>query len=139
MGFYMTEHRNPNFWIVDDSRADRIIFKETLSRMGTKSQLREIDDGEILLSELEHKENNELPDVIFLDISMRRMNGKSALQLIREEKRYDHIYIVMQTVSYRERTECIALGADAFISKSTDFNTYLKKLTSVITAWQEAA
>ncbi|WP_373098037.1 response regulator [Zhongshania sp.] len=128
----MTEHRNPNFWIVDDSRADRIIFKETLSRMGTKSQLREIDDGEILLSELEHKENNELPDVIFLDISMRRMNGKSALQLIREEKRYDHIYIVMQT-------ECIALGADAFISKSTDFNTYLKKLTSVITAWQEAA
>ncbi len=139
MGFYMTEHRNPNFWIVDDSRADRIIFKETLSRMGTKSQLREIDDGEILLSELEHKENNELPDVIFLDISMRRMNGKSALQLIREEKRYDHIYIVMQTVSYRERTECIALGADAFISKSTDFNTYLKKLTSVISAWQEAA
>lgn len=139
MGFYMTEHRNPNFWIVDDSRADRIIFKETLSRMGTKSQLREIDDGEILLSELEHKENNELPDVIFLDISMRRMNGKSALQLIREEKRYDHIYIVMQTVSYRERSECIALVADAFISKSTDFNTYLKKLTSVISAWQEAA
>ncbi len=139
MGFYMTEHRNPNFWIVDDSRADRIIFKETLSRMGTKSQLREIDDGEILLSELEHKENYELPDVIFLDISMRRMNGKSALQLIREEKRYDHIYIVMQTVSYRERSECIALVADAFISKSTDFNTYLKKLTSVISAWQEAA
>ncbi|WP_373078050.1 response regulator [Zhongshania sp.] len=135
----MTEHRNPNFWIVDDSRADRIIFKETLSRMGTKSQLREIDDGEILLSELEHKENYELPDVIFLDISMRRMNGKSALQLIREEKRYDHIYIVMQTVSYRERSECIALVADAFISKSTDFNTYLKKLTSVISAWQEAA
>jgi CheY-like chemotaxis protein len=135
----MTETRSPSFWIVDDSKADRIIFKETLSRLGTQLRLREIDDGEILLNELDHKKNGELPDVIFLDISMRRMNGKSALQFIREDKRYDHIYIVMQTVSYRERSECIALGADAFISKSTNFNSYLKKLAAVISDWRAGA
>jgi CheY-like chemotaxis protein len=135
----MTETRSPSFWIVDDSKADRIIFKETLSRLGTQLRLREIDEGEILLNELDHKKNGELPDVIFLDISMRRMNGKSALQFIREDKRYDHIYIVMQTVSYRERSECIALGADAFISKSTNFNSYLKKLAAVISDWRAGA
>ncbi|MBB5188472.1 CheY-like chemotaxis protein [Zhongshania antarctica] len=135
----MTETRSSSFWIVDDSKADRIIFKETLSRLGTQLQLREIDDGEILLNELDHKKNSELPDVIFLDISMRRMNGKSALQFIRADKRYDHIYIVMQTVSYRERSECIALGADAFISKSTNFNSYLTKLAAVVSDWRAGA
>ena len=67
---------------------------------------------------------------------MRRMNGKAALQKIRKDKRYSHIYIVMQTVSYREMNECISLGADAFISKSTNFDAYLKKLTSVVSEWQ---
>mgnify|MGYP003626156193 FL=1 len=132
----MTERRNANFWIVDDSPADRIIFKETLNRIGTQSQLCEIEDGELLIEELQRKEKAELPDVIFLDISMRRMNGKAALQKIRKDKRYSHIYIVMQTVSYREMNECISLGADAFISKSTNFDAYLKKLTSVVSEWQ---
>lgn len=132
----MTERRNPNFWIVDDSPADQIIFKESLNRIGTQSQLCEIEDGELLIEELQRKEKAELPDVIFLDISMRRMNGKAALQKIRKDKRYSHIYIVMQTVSYREMNECISLGADAFISKSTNFDAYLKKLTSVVSEWQ---
>lgn len=132
----MTERRDPNFWIVDDSPADRIIFKETLNRIGTQSQLCEIEDGELLIDELQRKEKAELPDVIFLDISMRRMNGKAALQKIRKDKRYSHIYIVMQTVSYREMNECISLGADAFISKSTNFDAYRKKLTSVVSEWQ---
>jgi two-component system response regulator len=133
--FLMTQHK-PSFWIVDDSKADRIIFKETLNRIGAQPQLCEIEDGEILLYQLQERSRDELPDVIFLDISMRRMDGKSALQMIRNDKRYNHIYIVMQTVTYREMNECIDLGADAFISKSTNFNTYLTKLSAVVSEWR---
>ena len=132
----MAELQDPHFWIVDDSSPDIIIFKETLNRIGERPRLRELSDGEILLDELERGKNGELPDVIFLDICMRRVNGKSALQTIRADTRYDNVYIVMQTVSYKEKNECITLGANAFISKSTDFPTYFKKLSSVMAEWQ---
>jgi len=135
----MTASRSPTFWIVDDSMADRIIFKESLTRLGEKPQLKEIEDGELLLAELDAQYRNELPDIIFLDINMRRMDGKTALEFIRKNKRYDHIYIVMHTGTYREQSECKALGADAFISKSTDFNACLAKLAQTLSTWQTAA
>jgi len=118
--------------------ADRIIFKESLARLGEKPRLKEIEDGELLLAELDAQCSNELPDIIFLDINMRRMNGKAALEIIRQNKRYDPIYIVMHTVTYREQGECKALGADAFISKSTDFNACLAKLAQTLSTWQAA-
>ena len=76
-----------------------------------------MDDGETLLTKLKHGENNEFPDVIFLGISMRHLSGKSALQIIRTDHRYDNVYVVMQTVLHQEKNECLALGVSAFISK----------------------
>ena len=61
------------------------------------------------------------PDLVLLDINLPDINGIEALQHIKKE--YPSVIVIMMTIQagplYRNR--CMALGADFFIDKSTEF------------------
>jgi CheY-like chemotaxis protein len=73
--------------LVDDDFDDREVFLLTLAELGNNIRCRTAGNGIEALHILE-AENAELPDFIFLDINMPRMNGIECLDHIRNTEKY---------------------------------------------------
>ena len=86
----------------------------------------------VLLSSI--KDIKQLPDYVFLDINMPRMDGKETLKEIRKIERYRSMQIIMLStgLSPRDYGEYKELGADNFMSKATSFQELCDKLKAVL-------
>jgi CheY-like chemotaxis protein len=61
-----------------------------------------------------------LPDLIFLDVNMRKHNGRDCLKALRQSKRFSRIPVIMYTVqnlTEMEKEELQSLGATFFLRK----------------------
>jgi len=81
----------PKILIVDDRQYDRILYKEFLN--SSNYEFHELEDGDLVLDFLKEV----VPDVIILDWQMPRMDGLDVLKLLRNNRRYNHIPIVVIT------------------------------------------
>jgi len=81
----------PIVLIVDDREFDRILYKEFIG--DDNYQFSELDDGEGIIDQLK----NEIPDIILLDWQMPRVNGLETLKLIKKNKAFDEIPIIIIT------------------------------------------
>ena len=61
-------------------------------------------------------------DVVLLDLSMPVMNGLEVLQSIREDKRHEHLPVLVVTANHEKEHEAISLGANDFIAKPYDIS-----------------
>lgn len=59
------------------------------------------------------------PDLVFLDIQMPKMDGNSVLRHLRDEAKYQDLYIVMITAKGQEadRLNSLESGANEYITK----------------------
>jgi DNA-binding response OmpR family regulator len=62
-------------------------------------------------------ENN--PDLVFLDIQMPKMDGNTVLRKLREEEKFQDLYIVMITAKGQEvdRLNSLESGANEYVTK----------------------
>lgn len=81
----------PIVLIVDDREFDRILYKEFLG--DDNYQFSELDDGEGIIDQLK----TEIPDIILLDWQMPRVNGLETLKMIKKNKAFDQIPIIIIT------------------------------------------
>jgi two-component system, OmpR family, alkaline phosphatase synthesis response regulator PhoP len=67
---------------------------------------------------LEKVKSND-PDLVFLDIQMPRMDGNSVLRHLREDPKYQDLYIVMITAKGQEadRLNSLESGANEYVTK----------------------
>lgn len=108
-------------FIIDDDEDDRKLFIDAATEVDENIQCTAAGDGQEALKMLKN-ELNPLPDYIFLDLRMPRINGKQCLEEIRKDERLKHIPVFIYTTS-REVAESIELkklGAVHFISKPTN-------------------
>lgn len=103
--------------LVDDDEDDREIFCLALTQVDPSINCRIATDGLEALSIL--KEKLFLPDYIFLDLNMPRMDGKECLREIRKQKHLADIPVIIFSTSSadREKEETRRLGASSFIVK----------------------
>ncbi|MBM9498763.1 response regulator [Leptospira sp. 201903071] len=66
-----------NFWLIDDDTIYIMIAKRFLAKDGRTKKLRDFQDGEVAIKQLQTLSSNseELPDAILLDINMPFMDG----------------------------------------------------------------
>ena len=104
-----------NIMIVDDSRTSRKILKQILEDSG-HTVVGEAVDGEE--GYLKYKELK--PDLVTLDITMPKLDGLEALQLIK--KCNENAKVVMSTAAgQREKMiQAVKYGAAEFIAKPYD-------------------
>ncbi|MDB5190666.1 MAG: LuxR family transcriptional regulator [Segetibacter sp.] len=109
---------------------DHKIFRDGI-RMALKGRdiikiIWEADDGKDMM----HKLRIKTPDILLMDISMPHIDGINALANIRKE--YDDIKVIILTM-YDDReviTKMMELGANAFLTKTTDADEIYKAIVT---------
>ncbi len=99
--------------LIDDSKTIRQSAKAFLERAGC-DVVTASDGFESLAKIVEHQ-----PDVIFIDITMPRLDGFQTCALIKQNSRFNHIPIVMLTSKdgLFDRARSKLLGAEQYVTK----------------------
>jgi CheY-like chemotaxis protein len=118
--------------IADDDEDDKKLFIESAKEVDENITCITATDGQQALRFLKD-ETNPLPDYIFLDLRMPRINGKQCLEEIRKDQRLRQIRVFIYTTSIdtREAIELKQKGAVHFISKP-DNPTEIYYILSVV-------
>ena len=106
--------------LVDDDADDRKYFIEALTEIEPTAECISAKDGGEALDIL-HDEQQTLPDYIFLDLRMPRVNGRLCLKEIKATERLKHIPVIVYTTSQDllEAVEMESQGVVKFITKPT--------------------
>lgn len=98
-----TEQQRPplNILLADDDADDRSFFETALKEIPIDTILVTVNDGEELMNYF--SENTEqLPDVLFLDLSMPRKGGFECLTEMKEDIKLKDVPVVMFSTSYTQ-------------------------------------
>ena len=107
--------------LTDDDVDDRKYFMEALHEIDNTVECILAKDGQQALDILNNPELT-LPDYIFLDLRMPKINGRQCLQEIKSSERLKDIPVIVYTTSreVKDSEELQQMGAIHFISKPTD-------------------
>jgi DNA-binding NtrC family response regulator len=118
-----------NCFLIDDDPDDQEIFCMALEDMHKKVNCIYVSDGVDALKKL--KDKTQIPDYVFIDMNMPRMNGN---QCLKEIKKIDHlkevpVYMYSTSADPESVAETKRLGAAGFIVKPTSVSELTKTLS----------
>lgn len=115
--------RNKIVLIIDDDDDDRSLFSDALGEVSSTVKCVSVSDGQEGL-EILRDARQALPDLIFLDLNMPRLNGKQCLAEIKKIPELAHIPVIMYSTTKRieDVEETQKLGAAYFLTKPALFN-----------------
>ncbi len=101
-----------NILIVDDSRTSRKILRQILEDAGHTVVAEGVngEDGYLKYKELK-------PDLVTLDITMPKLDGIEALQLMKKENGDAKVIMITAAGQKEKMIQAIKYGASEFISK----------------------
>ncbi|MBI5215114.1 MAG: response regulator transcription factor [Ignavibacteriae bacterium] len=101
--------------IVEDSRVMRMMIRNVL---GNENEYFEFEDGDEAVSAYASVH----PDYVLMDISMRRMDGITATQRIKDMDNNSQVVIVTDFDNKQFRENAATAGAVAYITKENLFD-----------------
>lgn len=121
-----------NIFIADDDEDDRFLFVNALREIDESINCEFATDGYDALNTL--KGSAKLPDVLFLDLNMPKINGFECLRRLKNDIHLTKLPVVIFTTSQNpddvEATH--RLGANVFFSKPSNFNELKEKLERIL-------
>jgi two-component system, chemotaxis family, response regulator Rcp1 len=99
-----------------------------------------VEDGETALAYLQ-KEGEyagvETPDLILLDLTLPRMDGRELLKVVKEDPELRRIPVVVLTVSQEEKDVLLTynLHANCYIVKPADLDQFIEVIRSIEGFW----
>ena len=125
------------FMIVDDDLDDVAIFCEVMRDNFQDAFIIVAENGVDALQKLQGR-TVPIPDCIFLDINMPKMDGKTCLGLLKKDEELKHIPVVMYTTAscQQMKKEIKKLGATEFLTKQASFPKIREDLLNVVQSIQ---
>jgi CheY-like chemotaxis protein len=125
--------KNKTFFIVDDDIDDQELFMEAVSEVDQSIECISASDCEEALDLLKSGKVV-LPDMIFLDLNMPRLNGKQCLAELKRQANLKHIPVIIYSTSSEKKDieETTKLGAAHFLTKPNKFEELCKALSYVV-------
>lgn len=125
--------------IVDDDADDREVIRDAFVISKKEPEYVVLENGDKLLEYLETNTPRNLPSLILLDLNMPGKDGREALRIIKSDKRFRHIPVIVFTTSSSPRDMEMAydLGANCFISKPDTFNKLVEMTNCISKLWLE--
>jgi DNA-binding response OmpR family regulator len=117
-------------FLIDDDADDQEIFSLALTQINEDFECQVANNGLEGLQQL--RKFKILPDYIFLDLNMPKMNGKECLKEIKKNDRLKTVPVIIYTTSSStmDMADTKALGATAFITKPFSLTELTEKLSS---------
>jgi CheY-like chemotaxis protein len=124
---------NIKILLAEDDEDDQSFFRQALLDSGIGSDLTTVTDGRQLIDLLLDSPERLVPDVIFLDINMPLMDGKSCLREIRRQKSFSMIPVIILSTSIRLKDieETYRDGANRYISKMLFYSDSVQWITQL--------
>ena len=109
----------PSVLIVDDEQHIRLLIEQALEELEDDGvELLSAPDGEVALDVV----RNQSPQLVFLDVTMPKMNGFDACATIKHELGLTDTFVCMLTAKGQayDRERGLEAGADLFMTKPFD-------------------
>lgn len=131
--------------MADDDEDDRLLTQDALAESRVLNELHFVEDGVELLEYLERKGKfvdksiSPRPGLILLDLNMPRMDGREALEAIKENPNLKGIPVVILTTSKQEEdmVKGYNLGAASYITKPVTFDGLVELMKTLGKYWVE--
>lgn len=121
-----------NILIADDDYSDKELFKDALAEAEIQFQVSDVSNGEELITYLQNSQTNNilLPNLIFLDLNMPVMDGRTALIEIKKTKTFREIPVIVLSTSNNITDVKLSYnnGASLFFSKPDTFSEQVELL-----------
>jgi len=116
--------------LVEDHAPDVFLVQKALRDNQVDFQLTRFEDGEQALRELRRRDPGapEIPDVLILDLNVPKIDGIGMLRAIRKDPALAKIPIAILTSSRapQDKVDAISSGADRFITKPVDLQSFVR-------------
>ena len=119
-------------FVIDDDIDDQELFIEAVKEINADIHCECASNGEEALTILGR--SDKLPDLIFLDLNMPRLNGKQCLERLKSSKVLRQIPVVIYSTSSQENDvrDTMALGAVHFLTKPSSFHELCETLNGLL-------
>ncbi|WP_405379731.1 response regulator [Maribacter sp. LLG6340-A2] len=123
---------------IEDDIVEKMKFYKTLSILNMGHEIIEANNGEHALEIL--SENDSLPDLILLDLSMPKMNGLEFLEVLKSNEFWKYIPTIILTTSsnHRDILTSYNIGMAGYFTKPLRFEDYVEKIKRVVSYWSFA-
>ena len=126
--------------LVEDSPGDARLTKEALDDSSILSSLSVLEDGEAALSYLRREgryEDAARPDLILLDLTLPKKDGREVLVDIKEDPKLRRIPVVVLTGSRDEKDvlQSYKERANAYVTKPLDMDQLVEIVKSIESFW----
>lgn len=139
----MIEELETFILMADDDSDDRSFAAEAVHESRTDGRLDFVVDGEDLLSYLRREgrygvlRDEPLPGLILLDLNMPRMDGREALDEIRNDPSLRHLPVVIFTTSRADEDVIYSYqhGANSYVIKPSSFHEFVQLMRELGKYW----
>jgi CheY-like chemotaxis protein len=133
--------------MVDDDAEDCLLVRDALQEAGVPHDLRFVRDGEEMFDYLHRREEYvderqaPVPDLIFLDLKMPRMDGREVLRALKTNSLLRRIPVIVLTTSTAEDDIDAAyeLGVNTYLTKPVTFHGWVDIMRLLTRYWFEVA
>lgn len=132
-----------NVLLIDDSAEDQFLFRRALEECCASINIYSIHDGEEFFRIVKTKANITnipVPDIIFLDLNMPKIDGNSLLKSIKQNRELQYIPIIVLTgsISRKDVISAYRNCASGYMRKSFDYETFKENLKTALAYWTKA-
>lgn len=124
-----------NILLIEDDTIEVMKFNRVIKTLGLNHRIIEANNGEEALSILKDKEI--IPDVIFLDLNMPKINGIEFLQILKADDYLKYIPAIILTTSnnHKDVLECYKIGIAGYVLKPLKYDDYIDRVRKMIEYW----
>ena len=139
----MTDKEVVDILIVEDDPRDAELTLRALRKNNLANHVYVAEDGEEALDfffcrgKFAGRSLNSPPKVVLLDLKLPKIDGLEILKIIKKDNRTMHIPVVIVTSSKEERDikKAYELGANSYVVKPVDFDTFVNAMSSLGLYW----
>lgn len=123
-----------HIFMADDDEDDRSLFAEALQEIDSSIVLTQAENGKQLMDILSSP-SNPMPDIVFIDINMPKLNGFECLEKIRNQNgNLKDLHVIMFTTSNNPTTieKAFELGASHYAIKPNSFQALKLLINNIL-------
>ena len=126
--------------LAEDNPGDAELTRQALATSSLPITLVTVDDGEKALKYLRREPpyaSAEEPDLLLLDLNLPKVSGEEILRAVKTDPALCSLPVVVLTSSDAETeiARCYSQGANCYVVKPLDFNSFLKVVSSIEQFW----